>query len=255
MKSAQRGSTLCTRPEIFEQGRAKAASPPEGQRPRLRDHSRGSRPFHLGSPASTGPERTRSGDQRISKGMLIRDGENESDQFMCGLWRTSEGPLLLAGVPTHCESSADESEPPFEGPSLPMPVLRSGISPWASEEGNSRIRRRSRARRRRLSILSVHRTTKASERSSNFCGVALDHSAIPNPARERVCGNDEPMTCGRKRLGTLARSAGEQRAGEGLSRLAPARTALSRKTRSPLPGAVRRGEGRGGERGRLIPTP
>jgi hypothetical protein len=98
----------------------------------------------------------------------------------------------------------------------------------------------------KVEVLLMGRSRVGSEGSANFCAVALDYYSIPNPAQKRVCGNAEPKSWGRKRLGTIARNAGERRAGDGLSCLAPARTAQSRKTRSLAP-AQFAGERAGGE--------
>lgn len=70
---------------------------------------------------------------------------------------------------------------------------------------------------------------------TTFCAVALHQSPVSSPAQREAFAIPGQTSCGRKRLGTIARNAGERRAGDGLSRLAPARTAQSRKTRSLAP--------------------
>lgn len=148
-----------------------------------------------------------------------------------------------------------------------MRAVRSGIPTWPTKEDDARSGRRSWrvtpdrsfrcAKVCARSFWPAHVSScafglRASRGRTNLCAIALHHFPVPNPAPMQVCGRAEPNSCGRKRLGTIARNAGERRAGDGLSRLAPARTAQSRK-RAPSP--RRSLPGGGGERGRLIPTP
>lgn len=179
---------------------------------------------------------------------------------MRDLWEASKGPLLLAAMPTHGQGSADAGKAAFERSHLPMPTLWPGIPPGAAKESNSRIRRR-RGVMTRLRccmdtkacadsdsyghILVVRSAIGPRKRGTTFCAVALHHFPVSNPAQKWVCANAEQTSCGRKRLGRIARNAGERRAGDGLSCLAPARTAQSQK-RAPSPRRSLPGRGAGG---------
>jgi hypothetical protein len=143
-----------------------------------------------------------------------------------------------------------------------MRAVWSGIPTWPTKEDVARSRRRSKGVMRDRSsacakmcarpFWSAHVSSyvfglRVSKGRTNLCAIALDHFPVPNPAPRQVCVRAEPRNYGRKRLGRIARNAGERRAGDGLSRLAPARTAHSRK-RAPSPRRSLPGRGRG-ERG------
>lgn len=150
-----------------------------------------------------------------------------------------------------------------------MRAVWSGIPTWPTKEGVARSRRRSKGVMRDRSsacakmcagpFWSAHVSSyvfglRVSKGRTNLCAIALDHFPVPNPAPRQVCVRAEPRNYGRKRLGRIARNAGERRAGDGLSRLAPARTAQSRKTRSLAP-AQFAGERAGGEGPDRFPRP
>ncbi len=196
--------------------------------------------------------------RRNLKGGFAGHDDSRPEQFVRSLQQAHEVQVLFEGLSSYRQATSDTGAQTPQRSCLPMRGLRKDFQAWQTPKGDPR----------RSTTLRLKNRNPGNP-LANFCdagplSVALKGwlSGIEAPYGRRKClchgagallrpeiapRAVSQSSCGRKRLGTIARNAGERRAGDGLSRLAPAQTAQSRKTRAPLPGPVCRGEGRGGQ--------